>query len=154
VDFANPSSSTFTGPAAIPVSAFTPASPIAQLGGTPLDPLSDRMMYRLAYRNFGSHEALAATHSVDAGGHAGLRWYEIWDPNGTAGGPTVAQQATFAPDSNDRWMGSIAMDRYGNMLLGYSESSSLTHPAIYVTGRSPADPPGQMQSERLVKAGG
>src|SRR5262249_30272928 len=46
VDFANPSSSTFTGPTAIPVSAFTPASPIAQLGGTPLDPLSDRMMYR------------------------------------------------------------------------------------------------------------
>ena len=29
-----------------------------------LDSLADRLMYRLAYRNFGSHESLVVNHSV------------------------------------------------------------------------------------------
>src|SRR5439155_11977152 len=43
---------------------------------TRLDTLNDRLMYRLAYRNFGDHQALVADHSVDADGqdHAGVRW--------------------------------------------------------------------------------
>jgi hypothetical protein len=155
VDFATPANSTFTdAPARIPVSSFFPASSVPQLGtGTFLDPLSDRMMYRLAYRNFGSHESLVANHSVDVSGRSALRWYEIQDPNGSGGGPTVVQEGTFAPDTNDRWMGSIAMDHYGNMLLGYSRAGTAIHPQIFVTGRSASDPPGQMQPELLVKAG-
>jgi hypothetical protein len=150
VDFVTPGNSTFTGPALIPVTPFVTANTVPEQSGTALDSLSDRMMYRLAYRNFGSHESLAATHSVDVSGHAGLRWYEIQDPNGT---PTIAQQSTFSPDNKHRWMGSIAMDNSGDMLLGYSQSSSSTHPQIFVTGRTAADPAGQMQSELLVKAG-
>jgi hypothetical protein len=64
-------------------------------------------MYRLAYRNFGNHESLVVNHAVAAGSGGGIRWYEIQNPNGT---PTLAQQSTFAPDSNFRWMGSMAMD--------------------------------------------
>lgn len=56
-------------------------------------------MFRLAYRNFGDHEALVVNHSVTAGSSVGVRWYEIRDPNGT---PTVFQQGTFAPDSTYR----------------------------------------------------
>ena len=38
--------------------------------------MADRLMYRLQYRNFGSHESLVVNHTVDADGtdHAGLRW--------------------------------------------------------------------------------
>ena len=62
-----------------------------------VDAISDRLMYRLQYRNLGDHEALVANHTVDVGGdHAGIRWYEIRDPGGT---PTIYQQGTYAPDS-------------------------------------------------------
>ena len=82
-----------------------------------LDSLADRLMYRLAYRNFGSHESLVVNHSVAVNGSGGVRWYEIQSPNGT---PVVAQQGTYAPDSSYRWMGSIAMDKIGDIALGYS----------------------------------
>jgi hypothetical protein len=91
-----------------------------------------------------------ASHSVAADGRAGVRWYEIRDPNGI---PAVAQQGTFAPDANHRWMGSIAMDKAGDVLLGYSKSGSSLHPQIFVTGRQATDPPGQMQAELLVRSG-
>ena len=84
-------------------------------------------MYRLAYRNFGTHESLVVNHSVVAGSSGGIRWYEIQNPSGT---PTVAQQSTFAPDSNYRWMGSIAMDKAGDLAVGYSVSGSSLNPTI------------------------
>src|SRR5262249_9550690 len=107
VDWATPGNSTFTGPAVISVNPVTGACSggvcIPQVGtNQKLDSLGDRLMYRLAYRNFGDHESLVATHSV--GSPSGVRWYELRDPGGT---PTVYQQGTFAPDSNYRWMGSI-----------------------------------------------
>ena len=84
-------------------------------------------MYRLSYRNFGTHEALVTNHSVEAAPNmAGIRWYEIRDPNGT---PTLFQQGTYAPGATDgihRWMGSIAMDKFGHMALGYSASNATT----------------------------
>src|SRR5439155_16521309 len=72
----------------------------SDIGGY-LDSIGDRLMYRLAYRNFGDHESLALNHTVSAGagdtcvgnGHAGIRWYELRNPNGT---PNVYQQSTYA----------------------------------------------------------
>src|SRR3982075_1431433 len=155
VDFTTPSNSTFTGPTVINVAAFSPLCG----GGTcvpqpsvtqQLDSLADRLMYRLAYRNFGSHESLAVNHSVVAGSGGGVRWYEIQNPSGT---PTVAQQSTFAPDSNYRWMGSIAMDQAGDMAVGYSVASSSLRPTIRYTGRVPSDPSGTMEAEVNVVTG-
>jgi hypothetical protein len=51
-----------------------------------LDTLGDRMMYRLAYRNFGDHEALVVNHTVTSGSSNAPRWYEIRTPNNT---PTI-----------------------------------------------------------------
>ena len=94
-------------------------------------------MYRLAYRNFGTHESLVVNHAVVAGGSGGIRWYEIQNPSGT---PVVAQQSTYAPDSNYRWMGSIAMDQAGDLAVGYSVSSSTVYPSIAYAGRLATDP--------------
>ena len=155
VDFATPTNSTFTGPAVISVAAFTPlcggGTCVPQPGtNNQLDSLADRLMYRLAYRNFGTHESLVVNHSVVAGSGSGVRWYEIQNPSGT---PTVAQQSTFAPDSSYRWMGSIAMDRSGDMALGYSISSSSVNPSIAITGRLATDPANTMQAETNVVSG-
>ena len=155
VDFTTPANSTFTGPTAIPVAAFSEAcgggTCIPQPGTTQqLDSLGDRLMFRLAYRNYGDHESLVVNHSVMAGSSVGVRWYEIRSPNVT---PTVFQQGTFSPDSQYRWMGSIAMDQSGDIAVGYSASSSSNFPAVRYTGRVPSDPAGTMESENSIIEG-
>jgi len=163
VDFAAPASSTLIGPTSIPVAAFTAAcgggTCIPQAGtAQKLDSLADRLMYRLAYRHFvDGHESLVVNHSVKTGGTKraeldGVRWYEIRTPATT---PTVVQQSTYAPDSTtSRWMGSVAMDKVGNMAMGYSASSSTIHPAIRYTGRLATDPLSTMQAENSIVEGG
>lgn len=154
-DFVAPTNSTFAQ-TNIPAPAFSAACSgggtcIPQSGTTQqLDSLADRLMHRLAYRNFSDHESLVVNHSVTAGTSVGVRWYEIRSP-GSA--PTVYQSGTFAPDSNYRWMGSVAMDKVGNIAVGYSVSSSAMHPSIAYTGRAPTDPLGTLQAETTVLAG-
>jgi hypothetical protein len=160
VDFANTANSTFTGPTNLPVAAFSEAcggGACVQQSGTreKLDSLGDRLMYRLAYRNFGTYQTIVVTHSVAVGTsrknpYTGVRWYEIRNPGGT---PTIYQQSTFSPDATFRWMPSIAMDKIGNIALGYSASSSAVHPAIRYTGRLSTDPLNTMGIENSIIAG-
>src|SRR5205085_9567294 len=75
-----------------------------------LDSLGDRLMYRLAYRNFGDDQAGVVNHSVTSGGSVGERWYEFRAPAASTN-LSVYQQGTYAPDDAYRWMGSIAMDK-------------------------------------------
>src|SRR5207247_5745127 len=115
---------------------------IPQSGTTQqLDSLGDRVMARLAYRDFADHEALFVTHSITAGSSVGSRWYEL---RVSGSNLTVFQQGTVAPDSAYRWMGSIASDQSGDVALGYSVSSSSLHPGIRYSGRLAGDPLGQM----------
>lgn len=162
VDWANPANTKLTGPTKIAVSAFSTAcgggACITQPSTSQkLDSLADRLMYRLAYRHFADgHEALVVNHSVSVGttkrnSRSGIRWYELRDPNGT---PVVYQQGTFSPDSNHRWMGSMAMDKVGNIGLGYSLSSSSVIPSIYFTGRNATDPLNTLQAETSIFLGG
>ena len=155
VDWATPANTTLSSPVNIPVAAFAPTcgggTCVPQNGTTQrLDSLADRLMYRLAYRNFGTFESLVVDHSVAANGGSGVRWYELRSPGGT---PTVYQSGTFAPDSSYRWMGSIAMDKVGDIAVGYSLSGKKTYPTIAYTGRVPTDALGTMESEKIVKAG-
>src|SRR6185436_10601792 len=155
-DFATPANTTFTGPTTVAVPAFTEAcgasgTCVPQSGGGQLDSLSDRLMYRAAYRNFGDHEAIVVNHSVTVGSSVGLRWYEL---RGVTTTPSLFQSGTFAPDANFRWMGSAAMDQAGNMAIGYSVSSSAIKPQIRITGRLAGDPAGTLtQGETTVIAG-
>ena len=121
-----------------------------------LDAISDRLMHRVQYRNFGSHESLTACHTVDADGtdHAGIRYYELRRalPGGTEF--VVQEQATFAPDGDHRWMGSAAMDMYGNLAVGYSVSGTNTYPSIRYAGRMVTDATGGLfQGEAELWAG-
>jgi hypothetical protein len=154
VDWNNTANSTFTGPFIIPVTPFTTPGGIPQPGtSATLANLSDRIMYRLAYRNFGTHESLVTNHTVSTSGLASIRWYEIRNPNGTP--PTLFQEGTYAPgDGVHRWMGSVAMDHAGNLAIGFSASSSTVFPSIRYAGRLSADPVGQLsQGEATLIAG-
>ena len=167
VDWTNPANSTFglngMPNNTIPVAPFVlicpstrnciPQPPPATIG---VDALTGRyVMYRAQYRNFGSHESIVFNHTVDAGAsRAGVRWYEIRDPEGS---PSIFQQGTFAPnDGVHRWMGSAAMDELGNLAIGYSASSSTTvFPSIWYAGRLAGDPPNELsQGEAIMIAGG
>jgi hypothetical protein len=119
-----------------------------------LDAISDQLMFRLQYRNFGSYQTLVVNHTVNVGRfrrQAGIRWYELRDSDGDWG---IHQQGTYAPDTDHRWMGSIAMDGDGNMALGYSVSSKVTFPSIRYAGRLGDDPLGTLpQGETELIAG-
>src|SRR5207302_9637534 len=103
-----------------------------------LDGIGDRLMFRLAYRNFGNHESVVGTYSVSSGGVAGVRWFEL--RNVTSGPVTVYQQSTYQPATTWRWMGSAAMDGQGNLAIGFSASSSSIKPQLRYAGRLATDP--------------
>src|SRR5258708_8888235 len=103
-----------------------------------------RPTWRLAYRNFGTYETFVTNQSVEARpGVAGVRWYEIRRVGSQI---TLYQQGTYAPDDGvHRWMGSVAMDKLGDMALGYSVSNATTvFPRIRYTGPLTRDPLRQM----------
>ena len=129
---------------------------IPQRGTTEkLDAISDRLMFRLQYRNFGTHESLVTNHTVNAGNNrAGIRYYEL--RRSLPGGDFVVnEQATFAPGTLHRWMGSAAMDSNGSIAVGYSTSSTAQFPSIRYAARLATDPPGGLsQGEATLQAGG
>jgi hypothetical protein len=154
-DFKNPANSTFTGPTLISVASYgeicARAISLACIPEPPpgekVDGLSDRLMFRLAYRNFGDHESLVANHTVKGGALAGVRWYEIRNPNGSA---SVYQQGTLVDPSTDFWLGSIAMDKTGNIALGFSASSQSLFPSLYAVGHASTDPLGTMSGPLVL----
>ena len=146
-DWTTPANTSLTGPTTLATATFAQACAggtcIPQSGtAQQLDSLADRLMYRLAYRNFGDHEALVINHSITAGSSVGVRWYELRTGGGNA--LSIFQQGTYAPDSDYRWMGSIAQDKSGNIGLGFSISGGSRHPGIHYTGRLAGDPAGTM----------
>jgi hypothetical protein len=106
---------------------------------TLLDSLGERLMYRLAYRNLGDHQAFVVNHAVQVPGTqnqnqgvTAFRWYEL---RPSAGNLIVHDTGTYRPNALSRWMASIAMDKVGNIAVAYSVSASDAYPSARVTGR-------------------
>ncbi|MBI2819597.1 MAG: hypothetical protein HYX73_06435 [Acidobacteria bacterium] len=123
-----------------------------------VDAISDRLMYRLQYRNFGDYQTLVTNHTVDVNGadRAGIRWYEL---RNSGGGWSIRQQGTYSPGTDHRWMGSIAMNGQGDIALGYSRTNaSPLYPSVYATGRLASDdattPLGQLPQPELMIVNG
>lgn len=142
VDFSNANNTTLTGPTSLTVPSFSQAASVPQKNTTTrLDALAGFTMYRLAYRNFGDHESLVTNHSVGVAGRAAVRWYEFRTPSS----PTLFQSGNVKNKLLHFWMGSIAMDKAGNMAAGFSTSSSNNFPSITYVGRAASDLAGKMQ---------
>jgi len=124
-----------------------------------LDNLGRHYMHRLAYRNDGGTESLVATGTTVGAAttpaHGAIKWMQ-WHGAAGSGAPTLVQSGTFDPNPTSaeyRWMPSIAMDKGGNIALGYSKSGPSTFPGIYMTGRLSTDTAGTMGAETTVQAG-
>ena len=148
VDWNSISLSTFTGPD-VPLAATSwPNAGVAnapQSGtATLLDVLQIRAMMQNQYVNLGGVESLWNTHTVrraNTTGFAAPRWYQLVVTGGTVSA-NILQAATWDPDAANvmhRFIPSLAIDRAGNMALGYSTSSSTTFPSIKYAGRLAAD---------------
>ena len=167
VDFTTPANTTRTLQAVMPTA---PAS--AACGGGncipqpqsvfTIDSLADRLMFRLAYRNFVNHESLVISHSVDpnvTGVVSGVRWYDFrisGQPDAVCSSyPCTYQQGTIADVANgrSRWMPSMSMDGAENMIVGYSTTGMLeatdAH-SIRYTGRAKSDPLGTMTAPETI----
>ena len=164
-NFQNPRNSTFVERAESPLSvaAFDPTSnpdrtDIRQPApGDWLDAQSDRLMYRVAYRNFGDSEALVFNQTVRVSQpgedyRAGVRLYEL-RKNAGSSQFAVRTDTTAAFDNLSRWMGSAAQDSAGNLAVGYSTSNGEKVPSIAYTGRLAADAPGTLRGEAFLQNG-
>jgi len=146
VDWDTPLDSTLTPLPQIDVPAFDselcsfdPCVP-QMTPGEDLETSSQYTMYRAQFREFGAFRTLLVNHTVDVGSdQAGIRWAELRD---AGEGWSLFQTGTQAPDTDHRWMGSLAMDRTGTVALGYSRSTSAMFPAITYATRVPGDPAG------------
>jgi hypothetical protein len=160
VDWRDPANTRLVGPTRIPVAPYhylcdgQLTSCVRQPGvDRRLDAQGDKLMARLAYRRAAGHESIVAVHSVNTkAGGGGVRWYEFRLDARRA--PVLYQQGTYAPDSGYRWMASAAMDKYGNIGIGYSYGGAGAFAGQRFAGRVATDPPGRLTLRETVLAAG
>jgi hypothetical protein len=160
VDWDKPSNTTVDGPVRIPVAPYhylcggQLTNCVPQPGSErKLDAQGDKIMQRLVYRNVRGRESIVAVHSVDtAAGGGGVRWYEFAIEKDRS--VRLHQQSTYAPDRFYRWMASPAVDRLGNIAIGYSFGGPSDFPGQRFTGRLASDPPGVMAFHETVMVEG
>ena len=127
-----------------------------------VDALSNRPMMQLKYRNFGAFEAMVVNQTIDISGssvsarvyarrgsrrRSVVRAAEIRGQLDNSSARHVRAAAPGATAENQllhRWMGSAAMDKDGNIALGYSitngDPNNPVFPGIRYTGRRFDDP--------------
>ncbi len=156
VDWNHFSNTKIEGPIKIPV------APYHYLGGGQLtkavpqpgtnqhlDAQGDKLMARLVYRKIGNRESVVGVHSVSTtAGGGGVRWYEFLVNKDRS--VKLYQQGTYAPDSNFRWMASAAIDKKGNIGIGYSFGGKNDFPGQRFAGRHFGDPLGKLTLNEVV----
>jgi hypothetical protein len=157
VDWTDPKKTQVTGPVKITVAPyqFLCRGQLTSCVPQPdterrLDAQGDKVMARAVYRNLGNRESVVAVHSVNteaAGG--GVRWYEFQVASRDRS-VTLRQQGTYAPDAFYRWMASPAIDRLGNIGIGYSFGGTPHYAGQRFAGRLANDPPGQLTLKETV----
>jgi PKD repeat protein len=128
---------------------------VPQPGSTSrLDPIREVLLNQLVYRNMGTHEALIGTLATNQDPartgtvvDSGIRWFELRRVG--SGNWTLHQEGTFSPGdtSTHHLMGTIAMDKFGNMGMAYNVTKTTTptkFATLGYTGRTSSDPAGVM----------
>jgi hypothetical protein len=160
VDWKDPSKTSLTGPDKIAVAPYhylcdgQLTNCVPQPGTDHrLDAQGDKIMSRVVYRRLKDRESIVAVHSVNtAAGGGGVRWYEFQIDK--ARKVTLKQQGTYAPDGFYRWMASPAIDRAGNIGIGYSFGGAPNFAGQRFGGRLANDPAGQLTLREAVLADG
>ena len=81
-----------------------------------------------------------------------MRWYEFRLDRARV--PELYQQGTYAPDGYYRWLGSISMNRKGDIAVGYSFGGAPNYPGQRFAARLAKDPKGQLTLHELTLADG
>jgi hypothetical protein len=157
VDWTTPANSTFTGPTDSTTATSWASGPgaVPAKNGNDIETLGDRLMAQNQYSNIGGVESLWTSHTVGGGSasQSAVRWYQVPVTGGTIG--SALQASTYNPDSDNRFMPSVAVDRLGDMAIGYSVSSATLYPAIRYAGRLAGDTANTItQTEATLIAGG
>ncbi|MCC8359311.1 GEVED domain-containing protein [Salinimicrobium sediminilitoris] len=126
-------------------------------GSPDLDALQGALMYPTSYRRFDSHNSVVFNFVVDVdpsqAQHAGIRWYELRQ-TGENQPWSIYQEGTYAPDLNDRWCGSINIDKHGNIGMGFTvvddNPEAPVLPSLKFTGRFFNDPPNLMTLQEVT----
>ena len=156
VDWEEPSKSELDGPHKVKVAEYNYlgngqlTKTVPQPGTDQrLDSQGDKIMSRMVYRRIGERESIVAVHSVNTTiGGGGIRWYEFRIDNNRD--VRLFQQGTYAPDENYRWMGSPAMDKLGNIGIGYSFGGEEHFTGQRFAARCAGDPPGLLTMKEAV----
>jgi hypothetical protein len=160
-DWASPANSKVVEDTAMAVPAFNSfwsnyGTEITQKGGgTGIDAIQGVFMYRAQFRKWTGYNTVVLSNAVNVGtnGQSGIRWYELRQDQAKMKWK-LYQQGTFAPDAENRWMSSIAMDAHGNIGMAYCVSGTNEYPSLRYTGRYPGDPLGQLTfTEQTAVAG-
>jgi hypothetical protein len=115
-----------------------------------LDAQGDKIMARLVYRRIGDQQSIVGVHSVNtAAGGGGVRWYEFRID--ASNNVKLFQQGTYAPNAPNapnapsfRWMASPAIDKRGNIGIGYSYGDASNFAGQRFAARRAGDPLGQL----------
>jgi hypothetical protein len=151
---------TFTGPTEVSQANYTyaPLTVAEPSPGNGLDTVSDRLMMQNQYRNLGGAESIWVNHTVKTGatGPVGIQWAQLNVTGGTIAAAPVQQQVygNVGSDGVGRWLGSLAVDKAGDMALGYSASSGSVAPDIRYAGRLASDPLGTLPQGEASLLGG
>jgi hypothetical protein len=115
-----------------------------------LDAQGDKIMARLVYRRIGNQQSIVGVHSVNtAAGGGGVRWYEFRVDG--SNNVKLHQQGTYAPAAPAyRWMASPAIDKAGNIGIGYSFGGLPHFAGQRFAARLASDPPGQLTLREAV----
>jgi len=160
VDWNDPAKTSLTGPSKIAVAPYhylcdgQLTNCVPQPGTKRrLDAQGDKLMARVVYRRIGGREMVVAVHSVNTNlGAGGVRWYELSVEKNRA--LSLRQQGTYAPDSSFRWMASPAIDKFGNIGIGYSFGGSPRFAGQRFAARLADDPLGVLSLREAVLVDG
>jgi len=162
VDWTTPANSGITALPRVEITEFnswfrdySTFATVPQPGSTSrIDPIREVLLNQLTYRNFGTHQSIVGTFATNQNAartgttvDSGVRWFEVRKTG--AGAWILHQEGTFSPgdSSTHHLMGSAAMDKNGNIGMGYNVSKTST-PTVYATlrhtGRKASDALGVM----------
>ncbi|MEW7280661.1 GEVED domain-containing protein [Aquimarina sp. 2201CG1-2-11] len=170
VDWNSPASSTVSSPQEIKTTPFISVFDDGSFenlsqpgGGLDIDALQGTIMNQAQFRKFATHNSAIFNFVVDTDAGpselAGIRWYEFRQ-SGDNQPWSLYQEGTYtAPDGRHAWMASMAMDKNGNIGMGYASMSGPTTPTTvrvssYYTSRLSSDPLGVMTGEEELIANG
>lgn len=156
-DWVNPAKSTLEGPGKIEVAEYhyqgdgQLKAEVPQPGThQKLDTQGDKIMSRVVYRRIANQQSIVAVQSVKpiSTGTGGVRWYEFRVDKMNR--VTLFQHGTYAPDSLYRFLPSPAMDKKGNIGIGYSVGGASLFPGQRFTGRLAGDPLGILTKKETI----